>query len=263
MRTFGIVLLCHFGILFLFFKMESPKPQKKNQNKIAVRMVTATINNKESKWIPTLPSAERVVDAKDGPQKKETIKEKNPEIQKVQGSFSKTSTPPALKKISAQKKATPHDRPRAPENVRTSSPKKEVMAPKKEANQNKLLSLMRESVSQLEKGKTNKNNFPSSFSDTPNFQLESETIVFKEANYEEGLIHYLKERLELPEKGAVRIKLILSCEGKVSQFQILSSTSNKNSLYVEKKIASLHFPHFGAYFKGESQHTFSVTLSGI
>ncbi|MCP5468998.1 MAG: hypothetical protein H7A36_00635 [Chlamydiales bacterium] len=80
------------------------------------------------------------------------------------------------------------------------------------------------------------------------------------ATYESVLIEYLKQLLELPEEGEVKVQLTLDRHGKVVKHRITSATNIHNQTYVDREIAQLCLPPFENYFKGESTHTFPITL---
>ncbi len=88
-------------------------------------------------------------------------------------------------------------------------------------------------------------------------KLQSEAITF--TTYEALLVAYLKELLELPEPGEVRLRLTVSREGRVRAHTILQATKS-NRDYIDREIATLHLPPFESHFKDEKEHTFPITL---
>jgi len=88
-------------------------------------------------------------------------------------------------------------------------------------------------------------------------KLQSEAITF--ITYEALLVEYLRELLELPEPGEVKLRLTVTREGRVRAHTILEATKS-NRAYIDREIISLHLPPFESHFKGEKEHTFPITL---
>lgn len=193
---------------------------------------------------------------------------------------------PSAKPISNPKKiSTPSP---SPKKTKTSTPKKTVSkkpttqsppskkstSSSKQVPTDQMLSMMKKSLEHIENasknvgGTSKKSKGTSSGSNSSSFKgiesLGSEHLSMAEviATYQEELVIYLKHLLELPEMGEVKLRLTLTKNGKVASLNILSCSSTKNRSYAETKIPTLSFPPFGERLKGESQHTFSVTLKG-
>ncbi len=150
-----------------------------------------------------------------------------------------------------------------PIQTKQPSPKRKARNPqpkpkKASSQQKKLLSFVQKSLERLD----------SSESKTPTAQrtpvqigkLTSEQITF-ETSFENQLVAHLEKLLELPERGAVTIKLTLDRSGKVEALIADSATSDENRLYIESMLPTLIFPEFGIHFKNEATHTFSITLT--
>lgn len=82
----------------------------------------------------------------------------------------------------------------------------------------------------------------------------------KEMSYSDEVAFRLKNALKLPEYGSVKIKLVIDRTGKVVQFETIHSESSKNKTYIESKIRSLLFSHFGQRFPGVTETAFVITL---
>ena len=82
----------------------------------------------------------------------------------------------------------------------------------------------------------------------------------EENEYLVVLAHALKEALELPEQGAVKIELTLNCLGQVLKLRILSALSESNRLYLERNIPKLSLPPFSEDLKNHRAHTFILTF---
>jgi len=79
------------------------------------------------------------------------------------------------------------------------------------------------------------------------------------ASYEALLATYLKELLELPEQGEVRLLLTLQRDGRVKSCSVVSG-STVNRSYIERQIGSLHLPPFEHTLRNKEVHTFPITL---
>ncbi len=142
-------------------------------------------------------------------------------------------------------------------------PKKAAPKQTKPSN-DKLVSLMKESLAKLEGSKTGgKTAKGTSAPQKVIGSLQSEKIKDTGAgklSYEAELAIYLKHRMQLPDDGDVRMQLTLSDLGKVIQVAIVSSSSQKNRSHVEEKVPSIKFPPFDERLAGEKKHTFQITL---
>lgn len=146
--------------------------------------------------------------------------------------------------------------------------KKNPPAPKKVANKaapikkdkerGKLLSLMQESLKTLE-GTTQKKE-PQKNVSRPLGPLASESITFT-SDYEQFLASTLESALQFPEKGDVKIQLTLNRHGKIERVHIEKASSARNKAYIEEELLTFSFPPFGAKFKGENSHTFTINFT--
>lgn len=82
----------------------------------------------------------------------------------------------------------------------------------------------------------------------------------EEMGYFVTLVALLKERLELPEWGRVKLELILFNTGQVQTVHVLQTESEKNGRYLEQRLMSLLFPPFTEELKKEKNHSFLLTF---
>ncbi|MFT4553450.1 MAG: outer membrane biosynthesis protein TonB [Chlamydiales bacterium] len=80
-------------------------------------------------------------------------------------------------------------------------------------------------------------------------------------DYQSSIKRRLKRHLVLPEYGKVEVSLTIGRDGIVKGFEVASSESEKNKLFVESALPAISFPQFGAYFEGEKERTFVMVLS--
>ncbi|WP_316359587.1 hypothetical protein [Candidatus Neptunichlamydia sp. REUL1] len=82
----------------------------------------------------------------------------------------------------------------------------------------------------------------------------------EETDYFISLAHALKEELELPELGEVKLELTVSHTGQVLKLRILQALSEKNRRYLELNLPRLRLPPFSEDLKNENAHTFTLTF---
>jgi len=78
----------------------------------------------------------------------------------------------------------------------------------------------------------------------------------EETDYFVALISLLKEKLELPEWGRVKLELTLFNTGKVQTIRVLQTESERNKRYLEQQLISLPFPSFTEELRKEKNHSF-------
>lgn len=96
-----------------------------------------------------------------------------------------------------------------------------------------------------------------------NSESGAETQEAQEAKYIEKLSALLQGSLRLPESGDVCLNIKLDRAGKVINWGVVSSMSEKNEAYVNIHLPKLRFPPFQSEWPGEKQHTFFLTLSDL
>jgi hypothetical protein len=74
------------------------------------------------------------------------------------------------------------------------------------------------------------------------------------------LAETLKNELELPEYGDVKLELTVLNNGRVTKLRILNASSEKNKRYLELKLPTLFLPSFSDNLKNEREHTFTLTF---
>jgi hypothetical protein len=82
----------------------------------------------------------------------------------------------------------------------------------------------------------------------------------EETSYYILLASSLKEALELPELGKVKLELTLLNTGQVQTLRILEAESEKNKRYLEQQLIFFGFPPFTEDLKNERRHTFVLTF---
>lgn len=294
-KVWGSVLLCHCAIvLFLFFTQSIPV-KKMTKQKTTVRTIALAQSTKamrsslafldESIARPMLQPSEEPISPSVSPpisQEKNAPEETPASSPSPKPTSSKKTVSPVSKKSSTSKKtveikkAKPNpitqkskENPERP-NKNIVKPDKKSSPPTRDPQKEKMLALVKDSLSQLDKSNAgssgkktgSKNRSDSSYGKID--ALNSENLSIGEmlaATYQEELSAYLRHLLQLPEIGEVKLRLTLTKEGKVAQVAVVSSSSDKNRQYAEKKIPTLSFPPFGERLKGEQEHTFPVTLT--
>ena len=140
------------------------------------------------------------------------------------------------------------------------APMKPTVAPKKPtpSKKNEILKDLKETLSRLETKAP-----PEAALSLPK-QIQSLQIDHadkkEETDYFISLAHALKEELELPELGEVRLKLTVSHTGQVLKLRILQTLSEKNRRYLELNLPRLRLPPFSEDLKNENVHTFTLTF---
>jgi hypothetical protein len=82
----------------------------------------------------------------------------------------------------------------------------------------------------------------------------------EETDYLVSLAYALKESLELPEHGDVKLELTVSHTGRVLKLRILQALSEKNRRYLELNLPQMSLPPFNEDLKNENAHTFTLTF---
>lgn len=89
--------------------------------------------------------------------------------------------------------------------------------------------------------------------------VEIENGAEAPTEYQDLLVHYLKDSLHLPDYGEVRMELTLHASGTVAKWVVLKTESEKNRKYLEEKLPHLRFPRFGGMLS-KQEHTFTLTF---
>jgi outer membrane biosynthesis protein TonB len=93
-------------------------------------------------------------------------------------------------------------------------------------------------------------------------QKEEDTLLtlVDDTSYQETLVSYLHQALNLPEHGEVKIELTLRRDGTVANLIVLKTESEKNKSYLEKSLPHLKFPILDGMFSNKNLQTFILTF---
>lgn len=90
-----------------------------------------------------------------------------------------------------------------------------------------------------------------------------EQEIVDDVRYEEFLIAFLQESLDLPEFGQVRLKLEIDGGGKLIDCQILEAKSAKNAEFLKNRLPELAFPCLNDFGKISATQTFNITFRNV
>ena len=145
--------------------------------------------------------------------------------------------------------------------LQSKSPKKiENPKPKSISKKNEILKELKESLAKIEK-----NPIPEQKSvltlpkNIQSLQID-QTEQVEKSDYFVLLAQTLKEELELPEHGDVKLELTVLSNGRVLKIRVLAAASEKNRKYLELNLPRLILPPFNEDFKYEREHTFTLTF---
>jgi hypothetical protein len=181
--------------------------------------------------------------------------------------FKEKHSPPPPKKsivvntyVPPPPKATPSvSKPHTQQKAKV-APNKPAIFPKKStpSKKNEILKDLKETLSRIE------TKAPPETSLSLPQQIQSLQIDHadkkEETDYFISLAHALKEELELPELGEVKLELTVSHTGQVLKLRILQALSEKNRRYLELNLPRLRLPPFSEDLKNENAHTFTLTF---
>jgi len=174
---------------------------------------------------------------------------------------SQTSAPkpaaakPVQKKIAKKTQAasTPTPKPvaKSPKPAVVDKGKPKVVKP---AIPKELIEELEETVAKIDE--KSKKVYSSPKLDVPRLMTppQMESFFAGEPSYEESLVAYLHQSLNLPEYGEVKIQLALYKDGTVAKLTVLKAESLKNKTYLEKNLPLLKFPSL------EKEETFVFTF---
>jgi hypothetical protein len=187
--------------------------------------------------------------------------------------FKKDSTPPPLKSSIVVRTFIPPPPPKKTSPVikqrkkqsstrSSSTPTKASLSPNPKTNKKKndLLKELRESLKRLETQPP----VESFQSLTPPKNIRNLEIdhVEKEVATDYFLIlaQTLKNELELPEYGDVKLELTILNNGRITKLRVMNASSDKNKRYLELKLPNLVLPPFSEDLKNQCEHTFTLTF---
>lgn len=157
----------------------------------------------------------------------------------------KAAPPPATKKPSQPKKSTNPAKPASPTPKQTKKSGVVAKDPEKKPKQipKKLLEEIEEFTSQIEEKKEKVYSKPQLEIPQAIVSWQDPGIVFGQVDsYQDTLVSYLHQSLNLPEYGEVKIALTLRDDGSVTKVVVLKAESVKNKEYLEKNLPLLKFP---------------------
>jgi len=87
-----------------------------------------------------------------------------------------------------------------------------------------------------------------------------ESLPIGETSYLSLLVQSLRETLELPEDGRVRVQVTVLKSGRVEKVQVLYAESENNKCYLERELIHMTLPPFSDELAGKMQHTFTLNF---
>lgn len=102
----------------------------------------------------------------------------------------------------------------------------------------------------------------------PSFvELKPEILLSPEErgdkSYENALVYYLQNSLELPEIGDVKAHLEIHSSGKLLSFEILESQSKKNEEFLKKRLPELSFPCLNSLSNQKTSQNFTIVFKNV
>lgn len=174
------------------------------------------------------------------------IEKKGPETPSVQTTQKLAAAPSLKKEKFSTDKITPMKKKSAP--------------PKKHKPEPDVLKEIAESFDVLASEAPKKTVRPSlnvPIKKTPKTKEPEERSSSTDATYDEYLIAFLQNALDLPEFGDVKMEIEMDSFGKIIDCRILESKSSKNAKFLKEEIESLHFP---IPFDMEKKHKFTIVF---
>lgn len=91
--------------------------------------------------------------------------------------------------------------------------------------------------------------------------IEESTQTCKKTRlYIASFMQTLQTKLDLPERGAVKIRLSIDPTGKITSFELLDAQSTKNADWLKKQLPQLQLPCFNEFGIAEPTVVFTVTF---
>jgi hypothetical protein len=82
-----------------------------------------------------------------------------------------------------------------------------------------------------------------------------------QADYANALVACLKRNLSLPERGDVKIELLIEKSGVLNSYSVITSRSLRNQRYLENELGALRYPAFMGSLKSKQEHKFVISFS--
>ncbi len=237
------VLAGHCFFLFYLHAFFSPEP-KRPHKPLIVKTITPAAAPVEKLATASPPSGPKKTS--EAPSKTQTPPKPKEKEQPKPSPAGKKAPPIADKQLSKEKKPVPAAKPQDDKRAKMSQ---------------KLLQELEDSLSKLEvkpDKKAGKKQSSSQKLDLPGpiDAMHSEG-AFGPSDYLSTLVGYLKQTLNLPEYGEVKIQLTLKQDGSVVKLVVIKTESEKNRKYLETSLPHLRFPHL---LENKKQETFIVTF---
>ena len=232
MRRVVLIVLSLHLLFLLYINISFSSPIKKVPKPLVVKTITPKAVSPKEKAAAATAQTSRQVPKKE--------KESTPVAKKVE----KKIPPIADKKLVKAKKEPPVKKSKEESRDKMSQ---------------KLLRELEESLSKLEEKPAKKGVSKAGAKSLPpalSLELDSDTSQ-QEGEYDDSLIGYLKQTLNLPDYGEVKIQLTLKQDGTFVNLVVLKAESEKNRKYLEASLPHLRFPHLVGKKK---QETFIVTF---
>lgn len=82
-------------------------------------------------------------------------------------------------------------------------------------------------------------------------------------SYESHIVQLLHTSLDLPEFGAVKLKISIDSLGRVQAIEILEKKSEKNARYLKEAILNMSFPRFEEFSLDQKQMEFTISFKNL
>ncbi len=80
------------------------------------------------------------------------------------------------------------------------------------------------------------------------------------SQYTDLLVQDLKNNLQLPDYGEIRLRMRISANGSVIQVEVLTAKSERNKLYLQKELPKIQFLWFPNLLSGAAFYDFVITF---
>lgn len=267
--------VCIVHLSFLLLMIASPNTLKINKQKKQLVIKTLNAHPVEKKGprtsvaantpAPPTPRTPTPTQPKKTPPPPSSQPSPDPKKQPEQTAPKKTP-PIAEKKAPAKQRPPILDKKPAPKKAKVQPPKS--VEPEQSIPQ-ELLDELEESIAKIDQKRDNlyrKKNTGAS-TGVPH-RLEKDLAIDipqlqtgdGEGEYQEALVSYLHQSLNLPEFGEVKIQLTLNRDGTVVKLVVLKTESEKNKKHLEAALPLLKFPPLGGLYSKKQQQTFVLTF---
>lgn len=181
---------------------------------------------------------------------------------KIQPIAVRTFSPITEKKISAPVAKTPAAPIKQKPSAKIASAKPAAPPPaqtQKKQEKEQLLKNVKAALTELETLKKKEPSHPLAVPDKICLESKNQQSSF-EQTYNQSLIAYLENSLDLPEYGKVKLELCIDRTGHLIKSQVLSSENEKNSEFLKNRLPELTFPCFNDFQITENTLTFTVSF---